>query len=60
MQEIGGGKMSCNKCKKGMTKLIGFNLEKCEICGHEQEVEFKHSRMWEIKQAFKKLMLRNL
>ena len=51
--------MACNKCK-GMTNLIGFNLEKCEKCGNEQEVKFKTSMMWEIRQAWKKLMLRNI
>lgn len=50
--------MSCKKCGK-MCKLIGFNLEKCEECGNEQQVEYKSSRMWEIRQAWKKLMFRN-
>jgi hypothetical protein len=51
--------MACNKCK-GMTKLIGFNLKKCEICGNEQELEFKTSKMWQVRQAWKRLMHRKI
>jgi len=51
--------MSCKECN-GRADLIGYNLEKCIVCGNEQQVEFNTSTMQEIRRVWKRIVLDRL